>query len=451
MATPNPKVRSDLLRDPSAQAFRLLVNTLPLDHGAWSAIPEVALRLTMRPEAEVQAESPWSVWPRTFGRGVVKGSGPQLSRIGPFVFVSTSVQTDRILRPIRDQLRNAGFSKECQYAMPALTPAELVAAWAKARREVATFRTWFRSHLLAEPYGLLEELVKVAIIRQRTLRARFESDGVRVLIVASQHNASTRAMLSAVNSLGRVSTCYVPHAPVADDSQYRDLPVHFALLRGPAEVDFYQSIGVKSRERLRSVGLPGHQVASCESIPFAEHFVYAASPRAVGVLRADVDVIRAAVDGPVEVCLHPRCSTSTFVGIFPADWRVHPPGPTMPFLWERGARAVIQHGSGLGLEAMASGAEVIDLCAPGEDPPYPYLARPHAQIVGDSVGLSSAVDALDSRASSGADRREFARSWMSVTDTPASVRAADELLRIAENSVPEGVLLDGWRTGSAVG
>lgn len=444
METSNPRVRSDLFTDPSADAFRLLVDSLQLGDGVWSTIPEVSIRMTMEPEAEILNESALKVWPRTLGRGLVKRLGPRLTRVGPIAFVSTSVQTDRVLRAIKRQLQEAIGSREAPYFLPAIGPGEVVASWASARRSLVDYRSWFEAHSLKEPSGLLEELTKVDIVRRRTQRATFRSDGIRVLVVASQHNASTRAVLAAANASGEVATCYVPHAPVADNSQYRDLPVHVALLRGDAEVEFYLSLGADDRGRLRTVGLPGHKMSTEDRIPTADHFVYAASPRAEEVLRSDVDVI-SAIDVPVEVCLHPRSSPSAGLGIFPSHWTVHPPGPTLPFLWKHGARAVIQHGSGLGLEALASGAEVIDLCPFGDSPNYPYLAEPHAQIVGDAEEFAAAVNALSRRKSSSDARRAFARSWMSVTDTPASVRASDELMQIAEAEVPSGPLLDGWR------
>lgn len=448
METSIPTVRSDLLLDPSADEFRMLVDRLSLDDAAWATIPEVAIRVTMQPETERVAGPPWRVWPRTLGRGMARRRGPSTSRIGPFLFVSTSVQTDRVLGSIKQRLEVDTGTSEEPYFLPTLGPAELSAACACARRSRDTYRSWFGANAIGEPQALLEELTKVEIVRRRTLRAPLRSDGVKVLVAASQHNASTRAVLSAVTSMSSVSTCYVPHAPVADNSQYRDLPFHYALLRGEAEIDFYLSAGVEDGRRLRTVGLPGHQLAADDLIPKADHFVYAASPRAEEVLRSDVDVISRAIDGAVAVCLHPRSSASSSQTIFPPSWTVHPPGPTMPFLWTHGARAVIQHGSGLGLEAMASGAEVIDLCPRGDRPNYPYLAEPHAQVVSDSDELAAAVAALDARSSADHERRAFARSWMSVTDTPASLRAAGELLEIAQAPVPTSLLLDGWRPAS---
>ena len=50
-----------------------------------------------------------------------------------------------------------------------------------------------------------------------------------------------------------IATVYIPHAPVISDARLVDLPVDYAGLRGPAEVDHYEALGAPG-ERLAVVG-----------------------------------------------------------------------------------------------------------------------------------------------------------------------------------------------------
>ena len=66
--------------------------------------------------------------------------------------------------------------------------------------------------------------------------------------------AHARALVLAAREAG-IATVYIPHAPVISDARLVDLPVDYAGLRGPAEVDHYESLGAPGK-RLTVVGNP---------------------------------------------------------------------------------------------------------------------------------------------------------------------------------------------------
>ncbi len=390
-------------------AADVLMSSAALDlsgKSAWAVLPEVAMRLVAPGEVLAGRSSPMSGRVRNLGRALMRGRGPNLIRVGPVLFLSTSVQTDRVLRPVLDELaRTSGPAQS--FHLPSLNPVAALAAQRAARRAHRELRRWLRASGLAEPDGLEEELTKAESLLRQASAAAFSDAGIRALVVASQHNCPTRALLAAASAPpDGPTTVYLPHAPVADNPFYRDLPVHYALLRGPSEVDFYRGCGVEDGDRVRVVGQPGFPRPTDQLVRDAEHVVYAATGYSDDVLRADIEVIKRSVDHPVEVCLHPRMSEQRG-DLFPAEWTIHPPGATLEGASLAGALALIQHGSGVGLEAMGVGVDVIDLCPVGERPNYPYLAAPYVQLASDEVGLRRAMGAIPARRSSREDRVRF--------------------------------------------
>lgn len=430
-------------------AADLLEMSGALDHAAasvWAVLPEVAMRLVHPQEALPGRSSPTLGRVRNLGRALVRNRGPDITRIGPVLFLSSGIQTDRVLHPVLEQLANT-LGPAQRYRLPPLNMTSALSAQRVARRAHREVKRWLGSAGIAEPEGLEEELAKAEVLLRRGQAAGFVEDGVRVLVVATQHNSPTRALLAAAaNTPAGPATCYLPHAPVADNPFYRDLPFHYALLRGPAEVAFYQRCGAENADRIRVVGQPGFTRPSEKPARSAQHVVYAVTPYADRVVRADIEVILRGVDRPVEVCLHPRMSLSEALRTFPEEWTVHPPGATMEVLRNRGAFALIQHGSGVGLEAMSAGVDVIDLCPVEERPNYPYLTPPHVQLAWDESSLRCAIAAIPGRSEARADRVRFARSWCSAFDPEASVAAAEAIRSIAEAPRPPDDLLDGWRS-----
>lgn len=435
LETPTPSAKDVLAHSESLDLSHIIV---------WAVLPELAMRLAYPQEAP--PGSTWPVWGRmrNVGRALERARGPALTRVGPALFLSQSVQTDRVLRPCIDALAPA-LGRPERYRLPRLGPAEAVASQRVARRAHRNLSSWLRETGIPEPVGIEEELAKAEIMFRRGAAADFRDDGIGVLVTASQHNSPIRAVIAAAGGApDGPASCYIPHAPVADSPFYRDLPVHYALLRGPAEVDLYRCWGVDDFERVHVVGQPGLPRPPGKVAESAAHVLYAASGHADRVLRADIEVILRGVERPVEVCLHPRMSLSDARELFPDEWTVHPPGKTLDVLHARGAFALIQHGSGVGLEALSAGVDVIDLCPAGERPNYPYLARPHVQLVSNEIELESAIDAVPSRRVGQEERIRHAQSWCSAFDPEASAATAAAIRAMAAKSRPGKVLLDGW-------
>jgi hypothetical protein len=157
-----------------------------------------------------------------------------------------------------------------------------------------------------------------------------------------------------------------------------------------------------------------------------------------------VETVEASGIGPVEVVLHPRSPRDVERGVIPNDWHVSEFVRTLDLLSTTGASVVIQSSSGTGLEALAMGVPVIDLCEPGTAPAYPFIAPPHVMVVSDSSQLRAAADHMDQSESAALARKEYARSWVALVGDDASVAAADAVAHeLAERAGP--LVLDAWQ------
>lgn len=89
---------------------------------------------------------------------------------------------------------------------------------------------------------------------------------------------------------------------------------------------------------------------------------------------------------PIKVSLHPRMRSHAYRRMFPSAWEIIGTQTHSP-ICDGMAKAVVQHGSGVGLEALSMGLDVIDLCHPQDRPNYPYIIEPYVQIVHDVSSL----------------------------------------------------------------
>lgn len=409
----------------------------------WSVLPEVAMVLIgSSPPGTRKPVHAAADWARNLVRAVAPAAGPKLTRVGSVLVVDTSVQTERVTAPLVAELaRRHGESS--QLRLPRLGPRRMAAAIRDVRGVGVALSTALEAAEITEPPGLGRELLKVEVLRRRAALARLSSAGIDAVVVGTQQNSSARALLT-VAQKEEITSYYLPHAPTAGNAFYRDIPTSYALLRGSAEVDFYSDLGVGPTSRLMVVGNPGASVMSQSSTSRAPDVVYAPSPHPPKVLGADIDVIRGATDRPVTVCLHPRMRGTELADLFPRQWDITDAPNTDSYLRENGADVVIQHGSGVGLEVLALGIEVIDLCHPGEKPNYPYIREPHVQIAHDASELRSALEALPRRVDDRAARITFARSWCAEVGEAAARRCADAIERSRTGNAPAEVLLDGW-------
>lgn len=382
----------------------------------------------------------------SIGRNLVRArsrsKGPGIRLVGPVLAASTSRQNLRVLDPIVAELEQ----RRGPAVVPAWTPLSGITL-AKARRRAATLtqeaRRFFSAVGAPLPSGVGDEILRTAIVIERT-RWLLRNTGARVLVVASQHNSASRAMLHAAHDVGGITTVYVPHAPVADVFYYRDLPCHKALLRGPAEVAFYAGLGV-DEGRLSIAGDPSLSHWPPVAAPTRDDVVFAVSAHRAERVEAAVAVVRDAGIERVEVAPHPRMDRDALRAQCPSSWVFNPAPSTFGRLAEVGAAAVIQDSSGLGLEALALGLPVIDLCPVGSAPLYPFITAPHVDVVSSSDTLATAVaDAVASRSTvTSEERANFAAEWSEVGGSEAAALAADAIEgAVGLSSGP--VLLDGW-------
>jgi hypothetical protein len=419
-------------------ADRLIASPITELPESWASLPEVWLMLASAHRMRRRAAAVQR-WAGVVARAIAPSTGPELTRVGPVLLVSTSIQTQRVLGPIRDELVSR-FGPARQVRLPSLGPRGLSRAAGTTRDLLREYGEWFRAASLPAPPELGPALLKVEALRLRSRADHLRSLGITSVAVASQHNGATRAVLATTLTpdSGLVSS-YLPHAPLVPLAYYEDLPVHRALLRGEAESHHYAQLGADP-DRLTIVGDPSRPDPR-PALPESDELVFAPSPHPEPVLRADIALL-AAMDRPWRVSLHPRMDAQRFAELVPPSWRVVQTDSTALHLQAEGARAVVQHGSGVGLDALALGIDVIDLRAEGAAAVYPYLRAPQVQTAHDASSLHAALAALPQRANGSAGRITYAATWSAAGGAEAAARAADEL--VGAQPIGEEPLLDRW-------
>lgn len=406
----------------------------------WALLPHVALGLgDPGPVSALQTALRCA---RQALRPLVRSAGPQLFRVGSILVASTSWQNMRVLRPVVEELEGR-YGQATRVQLPSLSLKEILGC-----RRAAAIATRQLGHLLEHlharvQHDLAEEASQVAVLRARTARL-FESDTFTAMLVATQHNAATRSLLVAAHEAGGVRSVYIPHAPVADNDAYRDLPTHFALLRGPAEVDFYLELD-GCDGLLCVVGDPSISAEAGSLPPRNGPVVFVGTTGERSELEAMVRVVRDSGIGPIEVAPHPRTKGSVFDGLYPASWRVNQFPSTYERLEREGASLVVQFSSGTGLEALRLGLPVVEMCHRDERPNYPYLKEPEVRIASTSDELHAVANQIDLSGAAAERRVAYANTWCSQVGAPASAAAADAVERCLEGPVPSRLLYDGWR------
>jgi len=412
---------------------------------AWPALPQVAMMLLHAPvSADPGAATEVLDRARAIARAIAPRAGPRLTRVGPVLLVGTSVQTGRIMASLTEEFTKRHGKPKFIRLRP-LGIGALKSVRQNVRRVESDLAGALSTANIGEPFGLRDELLKVETFRRRIAKVKFRNAGIRAVIVGSQNNASVRALLSVVHHQ-HVSSYYIPHAPTADNAFYHDLPTNWALLRGASEVEFYRGLGATPLDHLAAVGNPGEPVSHATP-PNSSSVVYAAS--APEVIQGDIDVIYHAIRSPIKVSLHPRMRSHAYRRMFPSAWEIIDAPDTSTYLRRHGAKAVVQHGSGVGLEALSMGLDVIDLCHPQDRPNYPYIIEPYVQIVHDVSSLRKAMDKLSVRAGGRLERIDYAHSWCNESSIDVVRSIADLVEQSSTCDTAGGVLLDGWEWGCA--
>lgn len=257
------------------------------------------------------------------------------------------------------------------------------------------------------------------------------------LVVATQHDAGIRAWLHAARQLG-IPSIYFPHAPMAANAQYRDLPVDFAGLRGLLEVRAYEALGADAT-RMTVCGNPAVDGA-LGLAPRTERLIFALSPHPQERLRSGLAALSDAWDGHVTIAPHPRSDPSFVRRTASATgWAVA--GIRTIDLLRAGAAGLAQDSSGVTWEALAQGIPVVQLGTPTTGT-YEFIHDPSIiRLPADDPELDlrrtlARVDAVALQA--------VARRWCSTVGREA-VLAARELIGEAVQRGPQDTpILDGW-------
>ena len=226
----------------------------------------------------------------------------------------------------------------------------------------------------------------------------------RAAIVATTHSIHSRALVLAAREAG-ITTVYIPHAPVISDARLVDLPVDYAGLRGPAEIDHYEALGAPGG-RLTVVGNPaiGEQRRGAHG-PRVREPVLATGADDPEALRATIELAHSVFGERCVLSPHPRTDPDSLRELMPDGWRLWT-GRTLDLL-QQGPPALVQSSSGVALEGLGLGIPTIELAFPNTEPNYPFLRDPPVLFASDPVSCAR----LCSAPGSSADGPGVASSW----------------------------------------
>lgn len=407
----------------------------------WSAVPELLFHhLGVNEDIKFNV---WSQLVRNFIRGIRTSTGPTIYCVGPYLSISTSIQHDRVLEPVL-KLLSERYGRIEKIHLPKLGLGRTMQQLLMAERLNLALRKGFREGGQKPLRSIRELLGQTAILHAR-FEAFFDStpDPYFVLI-ATQHGASVRAALRAVQTNAAITTVYLPHAPFASNIFYADLPVHFAFLRGKAELDKYSEM-TDLQDRLRVVGDPSKSDLTSPQLA-GETFLYVVSDYRTQNIESEVELIRSSGVEPIEVCPHPRMERSAaLLALFPKEWTINPYRTTHERIIAGGVKAVIQRNSGAGIDALQSGIPVINLAVPGISPNYPYLLMPEVIQVLAAEELAHVARSLERSSESDELRIKAAAQWVAAVDGPSLSNISLQLRSILNLPPSNSLIFDAWK------
>ena len=274
------------------------------------------------------------------------------------------------------------------------------------------------------------------------------------ILISSQHSPIMRALAAAAREQN-VPVVYVPHAPVAANGAYLDLPVTYAGLRGEGERSFYtQRLGVTSS----SLDIVGNLASDVLAGPMPEidrfgHGVLALSPHPEATIRSLFETVAGDDIGPMLVAPHPRSDRATIDALLPRGWAVYEGERTLDLL-RTGPAFLIQFSSGVAWESAALGIPTATVRLEEDAVNYPFLED---ERVYPPIRSSADATVFVQRARSGEiDRdtlREHALRWCENDGEAARDTLAQLLNRVRADGVAgrPAQIHDGWgKTGVAV-
>lgn len=406
----------------------------------WIILPHVSACLEL---VDLQPTAVGGAKRRTAARMVLPSAGPKLHCVGPVQFVSSGVQSDRVIVPVCEALKESFGGYHIQ-TLPRINMANI----GKIRETVDMMGRFLDSSgLLDVPFRssrFYEDLWNCSLIFHRALALFRKSPARQGLVIAHQHGAAERAVALAAVTAGGVHTFYMHHAPLANNRYYHDLPTHWGLLRGPEELKVFDSLGAK-KSRIFACGDPSVGDQSFPKHRGGSTVLFAQSPVSRDDMINQIAVIADAGVPQVEVALHPRTEREAhFSSMFPQDWSWRADKSTFARMASPDVRAVVQSQSGVGLEALCLGLPLINLVARNEPNNYYYMDSSHVVRASGSTELAEALDNLEEVDTQSEKRHEYALSWMGQTGTAAAEAIGETIVRTLDEQIPSELALNGW-------
>ena len=293
---------------------------------------------------------------------------------------------------------------------------------------------------------LLRRLFRTVSLERSSFNWILQNHDARCAVVAAQDSVQARSVCAAAREAS-IPTVYIPHAPFNFSRNYADIPTDYAALRGVSEIDSYRALGADAN-RLFAVGCPSlspDSPANKDSKPSQEQpIVVAPSPwneHTLGAFFRTLSPVLSEV--PHILAPHPRSNRKVLMRQAPGSARLLE-GKTTAEVLQDGAKALIQHSSGVALEGMLRGVPVIELTLGRQNPHYPCIREPHAYLAGNSEELSQIIRSLDTtedpmRVS---ERMAWAKTWCEHLGYEAQQKL-DQLLAGPLYSI--GPVFDAWR------
>jgi hypothetical protein len=262
--------------------------------------------------------------------------------------------------------------------------------------------------------------------------ALLERERPRVVVTGSILSPRGRALVHAARRAG-VPSVYIPHtAQSSVDVRLIALPVDYAGLRGSEEVRYLVDHGVQ-RERLDVVGNPTIAPGPAPAIDPRLGPVFATGLEDFR-LEPLLAVVRQALPAEVTVARHPS-ERSQPADPFAAPWRIFP-GRTYDLL-ASGPPVVVQHSSGVALEALHLGIPVVELRYPGKSPLYPLIREPYVRFASSASELQASVAQARADAADQHLRRELI-AWAQAWSGPNGREAGERAVALVERARVEG-------------
>ena len=413
-----------------ALASRVVSDTTDADI-LWATLPTLHEAATPNRRLRPGLEYPRDVILRS---GLV---GPRLLHVGHVVGLMNTVNEVLALRPVLDEVAHRLGGQPQLLRSAALQSTDVIESWKRCTRLEHGLRAEAKLiGITLDPGSLRRRLLKAS--RARTLLHHAHQRGeFRTLLVSNQHLSDHRAALHSSHEHG-VSTLYIPHAPVASNDLYHDLPVNSAALRGDLEVDYYSKLGAR-HDRLHSVGNPA--VPPLDPPPcLYGPIVLALSPWSHDRMRAFINLVRDGIGTQTNIVVapHPRNSRKEVRRLLPDGWSINS-GRTLDLLAE-GPRLLIQHSSGIAWEGLYLGIPTIQIQMDDEGPNYPLISEPFVQTVRSAQELRDA-STTPSKDLDRAELRDWAHRWCAAVGVVAARRVVDLIEDMPED--PE-LILDAW-------